>query len=96
MLESYSILKCLSFNYAVLRRRIKNHLLQLSLHCTLISLINEKLITMIEKQKTSVTEDKEYMYFFNLNNLFQRILMFKFTQIMHFDFEEFCINSIEL
>lgn len=53
---------------------------------------------MIKMQKTSAVEEtsKEYLYFFDSETLFRRLLLFKLIDSMHFDFEEFRFNSIEL
>ena len=53
-------------------------------------------LTKQQKQNKIVTMTKEHFYFFDFVDFFQKILMLKLAQKMHFEFEKFKINSIEL
>jgi hypothetical protein len=98
MLEPHSILNRLSKNYASLRRKTKGWLPQLQLRRALLSLNVSKMPSLAEQQKKHATADsiKEYLYFFDPVDLFQRILKFRLTEKMHFGFGEFRTHPIEL
>ncbi len=53
--------------------------------------------SLTEQQKKHATADsiKKHLYFFDLVDLFQRILKLKFIKKMHFEFEEFKTHSVE-
>ena len=100
MLKSHRTLNRLSISYDSFKRRIKDWLSQLQFRRALLSLNVDKMSFLAKQQKQNKNNiaamTKEHLYFFDSVDFFQKILMSKLAQKMHFEFDEFKIDSVEL